>query len=138
MRRNNSAEFETEFNLGNTFETNLNTTLNFESGFQENSLSSFETEFNSGEVFNADLTNVLTFESGLQEITAVYKSDHNILKNRDLDNQHPISAISGLQAALNAKQDLLLIGENSGIVIENNYIRLDDLILDCGTSTTVI
>lgn len=98
----------------------------------------FETEFNLGDVFETNLTNTLTFESGLQEVTAVYKSDHNILKNRDLDDQHPINAITGLQSLLDSKQDLLLTDVNSGIVIENNYIKLDDLILDCGTSTTVI
>ena len=98
----------------------------------------FETEFNLGDVFETNLTNTLTFESGLQEVTAVYKSDHNILKNRDLDDQHPINAITGLQSLLDSKQDLLLTDVNSGIVIENNYIKLDDLILDCGTSTTNI
>lgn len=98
----------------------------------------FETEFNLGDVFETNLSNTLTFESGLQEITAVYKSDHNVLKNRDLDNQHPINAITNLQTILDSKQDMLLTEENSGIVLENNYIRLDNLILDCGTSTTVI
>lgn len=92
----------------------------------------FETEFHMGD------SNTLTFESGLQEITAVYKADHNVLKNRDLNNQHPISAITNLQNILDSKQDILLTEENSGIVLENNYIRLDNLILDCGTSTTVI
>lgn len=98
----------------------------------------FETEFNLGDVFETNLTNTLTFESGLQEVTAIYKADHAVLKNRDLDDQHPISAITGLQTALNAKQDQLVTDSNSGIVVENNYIRLDNLILDCGTSTTVI
>ncbi len=98
----------------------------------------FETEFQLGDVFETNLTNTLTFESGLQEVTAIYKSDHNILSNRDLDDQHPISAITNLQAILDSKQDALLTDSNSGIIIENNYIRLDNLILDCGTSTTVI
>ena len=98
----------------------------------------FETEFQLGDVFETNLTNTLTFESGLQEVTAIYKSDHNVLKNRDLDDQHPISAITNLQAVLCSKQDDLLTDSNSGIIIENNYIRLDNLILDCGTSTTVI
>ena len=96
----------------------------------------FETEFNLGDVFETNLTNTLTFESGLQEVTAIYKADHAVLKNRDLDDQHPMSAITGLIAALNSKQDSLIAG--NGIVIEDNYIRLDDLILNCGTSTTVI
>ena len=33
--------------------------------------------------------------------------DHNKLINRDLDDQHPISAITGLQDALDAKQDVI-------------------------------
>ena len=49
-----------------------------------------------------------------------------------------INAITNLQTILDSKQDILLTEENSGIVLENNYIRLDNLILDCGTSTTVI
>lgn len=99
----------------------------------------FETEFQLGDVFETNLTNTLTFESGLQEITAIHKSsDHNILFNRELDDQHPISAITGLQSILDSKQDVLVTDANSGIIIENNYIKLDNLILDCGTSTTVI
>lgn len=99
----------------------------------------FETEFQLGDVFETNLTNTLTFESGLQEITAIHKSsDHNTLFNRELDDQHPISAITGLQSILDSKQDVLVTDANSGIIIENNYIKLDNLILDCGTSTTVI
>ena len=35
MRDGNSAYFETEFQLGDVFETNLTNTLTFESGLQE-------------------------------------------------------------------------------------------------------
>lgn len=34
-------------------------------------------------------------------------SEHNKLKNRDLPNQHPISAITGLETALNEKQPVI-------------------------------
>lgn len=39
----------------------------------------------------------------VQNITANVGAvkDHNLLTNRDLDNQHPISAISGLSETLN-------------------------------------
>lgn len=99
---------------------------------------SFDLEFKDSSFFDTYFDNMLTFETGMQEVTAIYSNDHNKLKNRDLDDQHPISAITGLQSILNSKQDELITDGNSGIVIENNYIRLDNLILDCGTSTTVI
>lgn len=35
-----------------------------------------------------------------QFLLNIVKNDHNILNNRDLENQHPISAITGLQEAL--------------------------------------
>lgn len=47
--------------------------------------------------------------------------DHSILKNRDLDDQHTINAITGLQDALDSK---IGIG--------------DTLLLYCGTATEVI
>ena len=97
---------------------------------------SFDVDFTDSSFFDTYFDNMLTFNTGMQELTTVYSNDHNKLKNRDLDNQHPMSAITGLIAALNLKQDSLIAG--NGIVIEDNYIRLDDLILNCGTSTTVI
>lgn len=97
---------------------------------------SFDLEFNDSSFFNMYFDDMPTFNTGMQELTAVYSSDHNKLKNRDIDDQHPMSAITGLVAALNLKQDSLIAG--NGIVIEDSYIRLDDLILNCGTSTTVI
>lgn len=51
----------------------------------------------------------------------IYANDHNRLRNRDMDDQHPISAITGLQDALDSKVD------------ENGFY-----IIYCGTSTEVI
>lgn len=99
---------------------------------------SFNMDFNDTSYFDIDFNNTLTFEAGMQELTAIYVDDHTKLRRRDAEDQHPISSITGLVAALNAKQDSLIAESDSGIVIENNYIRLDDLILNCGTSTTVI
>ena len=99
---------------------------------------SFDTEFNDMSYFDMGFDNMLTFEADMQELTTIYGDDHTKLKNRDVENQHPISAITGLQDILDSKQDTLLTAENSGIIIENNYIKLDNLILDCGTSTRVI
>lgn len=46
--------------------------------------------------------------SEIQEINRniVINTDHNVLKNRDLPNQHPISAIEGLQDELNSKAEV--------------------------------
>ena len=102
----------------------------------------FDMSFDDKKTFESDFDlsfdDTKTFDSDMQEMTVVYSSDHKKLKNRDAEDQHPIEAITGLSAVLESKQDGLLTGEDSGIVIENNYIKLDDLILNCGTSTTVI
>ena len=50
----------------------------------------------------------------------VVNTDHSILLNRDLPDQHPMSAITGLDSALDGKQDVLTAGE--GISIENGVI----------------
>ncbi len=54
-------------------------------------------------------TEVLTWEQLDARVTALEEqghgtNDHNALDNRDLDDQHPMNAISGLTAALSAKQ----------------------------------
>lgn len=54
-------------------------------------------------------TEVLTWEQLDARVTALEQGghgtkDHNALDNRDLNDQHPMSAISGLIAALGAKQ----------------------------------
>ena len=46
-----------------------------------------------------------SFETAFADILIAPTLDHNRLRNRDLDDQHPISAITGLQNALNAKVD---------------------------------
>lgn len=46
-----------------------------------------------------------SFETAFADILIVPTLDHNRLRNRDLDDQHPISAITGLQNELNAKVD---------------------------------
>lgn len=64
--------------------------------------------------------------------------DHNALTNRDLDDQHPISAITGLAGALSAKPDS---SELATIAFTGSLNDVDpDIvsILDCGTSTEVI
>lgn len=43
-------------------------------------------------------------------------TDHSQLSNRDAADQHPVSAIAGLQTALNGKQEKLTAGDNITIV----------------------
>lgn len=69
-----------------------------------------------------------------------YSTDVNRLKIGD--GIHPWSEIEYLlQGEYEEIMELIEHGmytAGNGIVIENRAIRLDDLILDCGTSTTVI
>ena len=69
-----------------------------------------------------------------------YSTDVNRLKIGD--GIHPWSEIEYLlQSEYEEIMELIEHGmytAGNGIVIENRAIRLDDLILDCGTSTTVI
>lgn len=46
-----------------------------------------------------------SFETAFADAIIAHNSDHSQLTNRDADDQHPISAITGLQNALNAKVD---------------------------------
>ena len=48
-------------------------------------------------------------------------NDHNKLKNRDLDDQHPMSAITGLLAALNNKLNIT-----------------DEIVIYCGDSVELV
>ena len=43
------------------------------------------------------------FETELDELIAFVEKDHSKLNNRDLEDQHPIEAISGLRNALDSK-----------------------------------
>lgn len=49
--------------------------------------------------------------------------DHSALENRSEDDQHPISAITGLEEALEDKQDALTAGNN--VTIVNNVISAE-------------
>lgn len=103
---------------------------------KKNNPAYFEADFSTNSEFDARLSNAtLTFNTDLVEKTTINR-DHKVLKNRDLPDQHPISAITGLQEALDSKQSMLTA--SGGVIIDNNNIFLDDLILNCGTSTTVI
>ena len=54
-------------------------------------------------------------------------NDHDELTNRDLKNQHPIYAITGLQEVLNVLEDS--ITETNKLIIATNE-RIDAILLD--------
>lgn len=60
---------------------------------------------------------------------------HADLSGRDLPDQHPVSAITGLQEALLEKQDVLTAGEN--IQIENGVISATDTTYTAGTGISI-
>jgi hypothetical protein len=62
-------------------------------------------------------------------------TEHNLLSNRDLPDQHPISAITGLQDALADKQDALIAGANIQIV--GNTISATDTTYTAGTGISI-
>lgn len=42
-------------------------------------------------------------DGGYDTVVAIPEKDHNKLKNRDMENQHPISAITNLKSELDTK-----------------------------------
>ena len=46
-----------------------------------------------------------SFETAFADVLIAPTLDHSRLRNRDLDDQHPIKAITGLQSILNTKVD---------------------------------
>lgn len=92
-------------------------------------------------------------EIGADFSMSVINTEHNLLSNRDLADQHPISAITGLQDALNTiptdyvsdaeleaalleKQDVLTAGAN--IQIEDNIISSTDTTYTAGTGISIV
>ena len=73
------------------------------------------------ELIYAQLNAVLT-----QKENGTY--DHNLLQNRDAENQHPVSAINGLSELLDQKID----GDKIG-----NGLKYEDGILSIDTADTV-
>lgn len=66
----------------------------------------------------------MTFPVDYGEITVVRADSHNSLKHRDLDNQHPINAIAGLQEALDNKVETNLIGNANGVAPLDEEIKI--------------
>lgn len=55
----------------------------------------------------------------------VNNTDHNLLLNRDLPDQHPISAITGLEEALDGKVDEIIGGSNIDVERTNNRVTIN-------------
>lgn len=70
----------------------------------------FNVSFDSGTDFDLGFNQSVSFGAGFGETELVHTSDHRELTHRDANDQHPMSAITGLGAALDAKQDALASG----------------------------
>lgn len=46
-----------------------------------------------------------TFQTTMDQVVEIVTSDHSKLENRDMDNQHPISAITDLKTQLGRKME---------------------------------
>lgn len=68
-------------------------------------MSVINVKFNTNQMMKPKFKNENDFHAKLGMVTEITTSDHNKLTNKDLPNQHPIEAISGLAEALAANQD---------------------------------
>lgn len=65
-------------------------------------------------------------------------SDHSALDNRDLPNQHPIEAISGLSEELAAKANISDLSQVAFTGQMSDLLTTTPTILYCGTATEVV
>lgn len=77
----------------------------------------------------------VTSESEVKRVKLNVQEDHATLINRDMADQHPMSAITGLETALEGKQDTLTSGEN--IQIEDGVISATDTTYTAGTGISI-
>ena len=59
--------------------------------------------FEDGGTFNPTFGEVETFQTEMDQTVEITTSDHEKLKNRDKEDQHPIKAITNLSTELNKK-----------------------------------
>ena len=72
------------------------------------------------------------FGLDMGSVIEIKENDHNKLINRDLANQHPISAITGLQDILDGLAPVAFTGAAEDLIWPN------PLILYCGTASEVV
>lgn len=65
-------------------------------------------------------------------------NDHRRLTHRDSADQHPISAITGLEDRLNEKADSSALATVAFTGDAADLTSIEVLIIDCGTSSEVI
>ena len=75
-------------------------------------------------------------ETKIKVRTTLGVTDHNLLDNRFIDNQHTINAISGLEEALESKQNVLTAGENIEIS-EEGVISATDTTYTAGENIEI-
>ena len=75
-------------------------------------------------------------ETRIRVKTTLGVTDHNLLDNRFIDNQHTINAISGLEEALESKQNVLTAGENVEIS-EEGVISATDTTYTAGENIEI-
>ena len=84
---------------------------------------------------NGKLSAPATIDGDVQVVDHIYERDHNNLINRNLENQHPISAISGLEEALLEKANVSDLARVAFSGLLEDLIQEQLVIIDCGTAT---
>ena len=84
--------------------------------------------------FNSDNDFGLAIDSVLE----VVENDHNKLRNRDLTDQHPIGAITGLQDILDSVPLTSSLAQVAFSGAAEDLIWPNPLILYCGTASEVV
>ena len=78
------------------------------------------------------------FGLDMGSVIEIKENDHNKLINRDLTDQHPISAITGLQDILDSVPRISELATVAFTGDINDLIWPDPLILYCGTASEVV
>lgn len=69
---------------------------------------------------------------GSGNITISPESNHNTLGGRDSLNAHPVESITGLQTALNGKQDTLVSGDNISTINGQSLLSGENIVVSGG------
>ena len=69
-------------------------------------------------------------EFAMNDLTVTYSEDHRSLSHRDAEDQHPMSAITGLESALEGKQEKLVSGVNIKTVKDETLLGSGNVDVD--------
>jgi hypothetical protein len=92
---------------------------------------------NAAKVQIAGVRKILS-KSATSAAATVAATNHNDLTGRDVDNAHSISAITGLQDALDNKQDTLVSGTNIKTINGDSILGSGNLVIGSATTSTNI